>query len=287
MKNIAIFILFVMLFSCNNDKPSASLVKSAESTKAAKKKGIVVPEVKYGIEGFYTGGFVADKYDESKEYFNNRITICIDSLDDTMAYGHSVVAGNERPFSGNYTKQNGVYSITAKEPGDNKYDGVFDFTVAPGKSNLTGTWKSNDQTLAVTERSYELEPKKYKYDPSRQLPEEVLDEMIHGTYNEKTDKGERLTSDVLKYNASTTLLKSKDVENMYKGDLEVLRNSIYARHGYSFKNPRMRTLFDYVDWYMPAGTDVTSALTDIEKKNIELIKRYEKHAEKYYDEFGR
>jgi hypothetical protein len=75
---------------------------------------------------------------------------------------------------------------------------------------------------------------------------------------------------------------------MYKADLEVLRNSIYARHGYSFKNPRMRTMFDQlVPWYMPVATDVTSQLTAVEKQNIALIKRYETHASKYYDSFGR
>ena len=75
---------------------------------------------------------------------------------------------------------------------------------------------------------------------------------------------------------------------MYQGDLEVMRNSIYARHGYSFRNRRMRFLFDQlVDWYMPVSVNITGELTDLEKKNIDLLKRYEAHAEKYYDVFGR
>jgi hypothetical protein len=50
----------------------------------------------------------------------------------------------------------------------------------------------------------------------------------------------------------------------------------------------MRCFFDnFVEWYVPVKTDVTAELTDIEKQNIELIKRYEKHADKYYDSFGR
>ena len=66
------------------------------------------------------------------------------------------------------------------------------------------------------------------------------------------------------------------------------RNSIYARHGYSFKNRKMRYFFDnYIDWYMPVNTDIRNSLTDIEKRNIELLKRYEEHAENYYDEYGR
>ena len=98
---------------------------------------------------------------------------------------------------------------------------------------------------------------------------------------------EMITTDITNKNASTDLLSKEDVENLYQADLEVLRNSIYARHGYSFKNRRMRYVFTYVDWYMPVSTDVRNELTDIEIKNIELIKRYEQHAEKYYDTFGR
>ena len=34
-------------------------------------------------------------------------------------------------------------------------------------------------------------------------------------------------------------------------------------------------------------TDIKGFLTDIEKKNITLIKRYEKYADEYGDEYGR
>ena len=99
--------------------------------------------------------------------------------------------------------------------------------------------------------------------------------------------GEAFTADAAKFNASTTPLRSQDVENMYKRDLELMRNAIYARHGYSFQNREMRYFFDQVDWYIPVSTNVTGQLTDLERKNIELLKRYENHAATYYDSFGR
>jgi hypothetical protein len=286
----AALIALIIFCSCNNEQKPSALVKSSkdESLKPVTKPPTVSnPVVKYGIEGFYTGEFTPSKYDSRKEFFYNKITICIDSLNDKMVFGHSVVAGNSRPFSGSFVKTDEGFSVNAKEPGDNKYDGNFEFHVNIGEKKLTGMWRSNDPKLTVTERTYELESRRYKYDSSLQLPEDIAYEMIHGTYNSKTEKGEMITGDIFKKNPSSTLLKTFDVENMYSADLEVLRNSIYARHGYSFKNPRMRTVFDYVDWYMPVTTDVSSLLTEIEKKNIALIKRYEKHAEKYYDEFGR
>jgi 3'-phosphoadenosine 5'-phosphosulfate sulfotransferase len=38
---------------------------------------------------------------------------------------------------------------------------------------------------------------------------------------------------------------------------------------------------------MPVFSDVTKDLTEIEKKNIALLLRYEENAKEYYDHFGR
>ena len=37
----------------------------------------------------------------------------------------------------------------------------------------------------------------------------------------------------------------------------------------------METHFKKQDWYAPKSKDVTKAVTDIEKKNIELIRKWE------------
>lgn len=282
MKQAFLIIALAALAACNNAAP-----KPEKKTTAPSARSLAMPVVKYGVEGLYTGAFVPEKFREDKEVFENKITIFIDSLDGNTLYGHSVVAGNERPFKGTCTKEGGLYSVQATEPGDNRYDGRFSFTIDPEQKSITGRWMSNNATLAVTERSYELKQRSYKYDPALSLPEGLIGDPIYNSYLRDSDSAEALTSDVLIKNASATLLKSADVENMYKADLEVLRNAIYARHGYSFKNPRMRLLFDYVDWYMPVSTNVTHLLTEVENKNIALIKRYEAHAEKYYDAFGR
>ncbi|MFN5849409.1 MAG: YARHG domain-containing protein, partial [Chitinophagales bacterium] len=64
-------------------------------------------------------------------------------------------------------------------------------------------------------------------------------------------------------------------------------NMIYARHGYSFKNRPLRVFFDAQEWYIPVHTDIKKDLTEIEKKNIQLLLKYEKNAKEYYDYFGR
>jgi YARHG domain len=239
------------------------------------------------LSGSYVGEFVADRQDLAKSPMRmNKINLSIDSVEGSIVRGHSVVAGNNRPFSGTLTKKANKYVIEAKEPGDDPYDGTFLFALYPETGRVNGTWSSNDKTLAVTRRKYQLERKTFRYDPSQALEGRRIHQ-IYGSYNPDTDESEALTEDAWKYNASTTALTTEIVENMYKRDLEVIRNTIYARHGYSFQNREMRYIFDRIPWYIPMSTDVTAQLTPLEKKNIEILKRYENHAANYYDKFGR
>jgi hypothetical protein len=66
-----------------------------------------------------------------------------------------------------------------------------------------------------------------------------------------------------------------------------MRNEIFARHGYCFAKKNLRQQFENEDWYVPNTVDIKGFLTEVEKKNIALIKRYEKYAEEYGDEYGR
>lgn len=75
--------------------------------------------------------------------------------------------------------------------------------------------------------------------------------------------------------ASERLLRSSDLEYMTFQDLAIMRNEIFARHGYIFKTEHIRDHFSRQPWYKPRFDDVTSMLTQIEKQNIELIKSFE------------
>ena len=66
-----------------------------------------------------------------------------------------------------------------------------------------------------------------------------------------------------------------------------MRNEIFARHGYCFAKKEFRQQFENEEWYVPNTVDIKGFLTEIEKKNIALIKRYEQYAEEYGDEYGR
>lgn len=137
-------------------------------------------------------------------------------------------------------------------------------------------------------RKFELIKKAFVYNADNNFDENIVGAGLYNGNNEAEGGAETITEKVTKINASKQQLNKSDIENLFKGDLELIRNAIYARHGYSFRNRRMRYIFDnHVNWYVPMNVDVRSQLTELEKENIALLKRYENHAEKYYDEYSR
>ncbi|MBK8983472.1 MAG: YARHG domain-containing protein [Ignavibacteria bacterium] len=296
MKTALLLILVFVFVSCNKEDntklENAKDTKSnqSESTeKAGEVKKTETPDSLTKMYGFYTGDFIAVKYDENSDLtYNNKITVSLDSIEGDMLFGHSVVAGNNRPFKGRIDYKNNSYIVKAAEPGDDKYDGEFTFTVYPDSQKIAGVWNSFKSDLLVTMREYDLKKKSFTYNKNYNIPSDKDWNVLYEKHPKFPDKIEQISGEISNINASNTLLKNSDIENLYKGDLEVIRNSIYARHGYSFKSRKMRYFFDNnIDWYMPVSTDVRNELTETEKKNIELIKRFEEHAENYYDEYGR
>jgi hypothetical protein len=297
IKNLSLTVAATFLLACTNSNDvKEAVVKAAENpdTLAALTETLA-PEPQEvwqdttGICGFYVGSFSAEKFGSGKKpMYSNKINLAIDSVVGKKVYGHSVVAGNIRPFFGKIMDESAkTMEIEAKEPGDDKYDGTFIFTILKGLGKVQGIWVANDQKLAVTQRKYDLGKDYFAYDPKQELGNNYSGE-VYDSYDEGTSRSESITADANKFNASMVELKSADIENMYKRDLEVMRNAIYARHGYSFKNRAMRAFFDQeIAWYIPVSVDVTAQLTELEKKNIDLIKTYEQHATTYYDRFGR
>lgn len=254
------------------------------------------------LTGYWVGMFEADTSvkrvyvtERSENSYVNKINISIDEIAGDKVSGHSVVAGNIRPFTGALTKEGGIFRFAVKEPGDDKYDGAFKFSINTGDSVLSGTWKANGK-IRVPARKYQLTKKLFNYIPSLKLePIQFVDWDKKKNIPIKADDGSTYndisylatTEDVDKYNASADVITKVQAANLKKADLFVLRNAIYARHGYSFKKPQLRMYFDQQSWYIPVSTDVRNELTGVEKKNIALLMRYEKNAKEYYDVFGR
>ena len=72
---------------------------------------------------------------------------------------------------------------------------------------------------------------------------------------------------------STRKVTFDDVAYRSSYDLRIMRNEIYARHGYIFDSQEMNNYFMNCGWYTPVTKDVQ--LSAIEKFNVDFIKQYE------------
>ena len=73
-------------------------------------------------------------------------------------------------------------------------------------------------------------------------------------------------------------LVESDLEGKTKKDLEILRNSIYAKYGYKFKREDLLNYFSQFSWYNPITRDMSevyNSMSDVEKYNIDFIKKHE------------
>jgi hypothetical protein len=275
MKNtISLFCLFLAigLWNCGKKEVAEESVTADTTTQAFKVVNVKIDARKIGPEkspeqlqieeaiakmetnnenpvvGYWVGAFG-----------RNKINIAIADIQNGKALGYTVCAGNYRPINGGVkTQGDSLFSFDMKEPGTDKYDGHFEFTINTNSNAMTGTW-SPFKKGATSAKEFELKKTEYAY---------------------STDNGEYPQ-------ASARLLTEEDVANLLKEELEVMRNEIYARHGYSFKDKNMRIRFDTTSWYVPMGIDIRANLTDTEVQNIDLIYQYEEYQEENYDDYGR
>lgn len=284
------------------------------------------------LTGYWVGAFVSSTMIDGEIPEPTVIALVIDDITGDSIMGHSVVQSNYQHFNGTFLNELGVYHFTAREPGDQKHDGEFRFSIAEGDSVLRGTWTAFGD-LKVKERSFKLKKRMFSYDPTLELdvtyvdettahqedssPEEeiimnygnvkngaalvfgvdtsVWTDSMHEQYHEwlieEFSYGQltmlSTTDKVFKVNPSTDTITTTFAATLTKADIYILRNSIYARHGYSFRKKDLLFYFWGHDWYMPIRANIRDELTPIEKHNIKVLLAFEEHAEAYYDYFGR
>lgn len=66
-----------------------------------------------------------------------------------------------------------------------------------------------------------------------------------------------------------------DLAGKSKQELRIMRNAIFARHGYIFNSSDLRKYFSAQSWYKGEKKNVSAELSTIEKQNVEFIKRHE------------
>lgn len=86
----------------------------------------------------------------------------------------------------------------------------------------------------------------------------------------------------IRSNLNTEVLAEDAVEGLFAEDLRILRNEIFARHGYVFKDKKLQQEFTALDWYKPDATltadKIPTVLSEIEVKNVSILKKAEENA---------
>lgn len=119
----------------------------------------------------------------------------------------------------------------------------------------------------------------YDYDISKFEYYEDLIAFINNNYNENeypvyTGYGE---SYYIIPDSSSRYLTKEELYQYDKSSLGFIRNEIFARHGYVFKNKDYRNYFTSMPWYLPDSRfkGTLKELNPVEKHNVELIQSIE------------
>lgn len=296
MKYILILIFFG-LFSCKKNENIDKTEMAESQTETIAATIIETDERLTEVYGSYVGMFRS--VDASNNYTydsDTKINLIIREIVGDVVKGESIVSGNVRPFIGKINSEHSGINIKANEPGNDKHDGVFDFTILG--DSINGTWEIYDKKIKFPNKKFKLEKQEFVYNPENKLPsdQEFIDyyttkkstPKLEGETEYDEEAAYRTASDIItKLNGSTQKFRENDLKNLKKLELEIIRNTIYARHGYSFRKKTFKQFFDPVKWYVPVSNNVDAELSSLEKSNIKMLLKFEKYATDNYESFGR
>jgi hypothetical protein len=301
LKLTLISLFTITLIGCKKETITSN---SSKDSLTVKKDSVVVPEIHKEYYGIYMGDFAGKEMitsEDGDQYEGDvykKIALKINRITKDSVYGQSIVNGNQRPFRGVFNES--TQSFVLDEPGNDKTDGRFE--VKLNSDSLTGDWNAfKKSAVKAPHKTLKLIKKEFVYNPNFMLDEnsDLIDWENPKNFVEKytyedgntetyTASKNRIASDaVFKINASKQKLAEKDLKNLRKLDMEIIKNAVFARHGYAFKKQTYRNFFEQTDWYIPVSNNVDKDLSPMEKENVALLNRFIKYAEDKYDSFGR
>ena len=139
-------------------------------------------------------------------------------------------------------------------------------------TSSTNSDKFKSKELELKEK--ELELKERELVQQKEISDKLLKEKNRTSNN--SNNGSSGYSPGIFPQASDRYLSNSDVYALSQWDLKIMRNEIFARHGYIFQTDEMRDYFSRKSWYDPKYYDVNNMLSNLEKENVALIKKYER-----------
>lgn len=143
--------------------------------------------------------------------------------------------------------------------------------------------KSDDEVKIITEEikpNSEEENTETKNDIADETPEEQEIE-TEGTFSDKgsTEEidytNEDIEKDAFLFPSDSVLITEGELEKLDDKTVELIKNEIYARHGYIFTNRALKKYFESFNWYEPNEEYSPNLLNPTEKANLKTIKKFQ------------
>jgi hypothetical protein len=147
-------LLYILLGACIHFSCKSNENKTTEKFDA-NARAIEVRDVdlsKRDPIGSFTGAFG-----------DTKITILLTGYHGDTVVGRSIVGGNDRPFEGIAIKNGETATITAKEPGTDKHDGIFNISYKSSSPDvIAGSWAPYKSEV-TTSKNFNLNRKSFVY----------------------------------------------------------------------------------------------------------------------------
>lgn len=166
-----------------------------------------------------------------------------------------------------------VQKIVHNEPCKKKKDRGLTFLVVLLVVVLIGSigtigyvyYRNNSVDIETPDINVETESKEDK-DTTGEEIEDVQD-----TLNEVEEENE----ETYLFPSDREYITELDLTGKTKDDVALIRNEIYARHGYIFNTEPFKSYFESKDWYTPNENFNDSVFSEIEKTNKDFLVNYE------------
>lgn len=194
-------------------------------------------------------------------------SVMIENKKDDVGLREYICKVLARRLAGNYTDSKGErWVLTAdqkyqagSQKGQYKFEEEFDTPVMTITMENGRHWM-----LKVNDGDIEMIPA--SSDENGEVWEEVPEEHIYLTLLPEETKKWRYPW------TSTQVLTVGDVAGYSKDELRIIRNEIWARHGYNFQSDDLKKRFSAVTSYKPVANNDDVKLTATESLNVEVIK---------------
>lgn len=200
-------------------------------------------------------------YDEFEKKNNNQRNVAIGlSLFIVISIFLLYVLAYQKktPVEDTEVKESNIKKMEALPKVDEKSDSevkIITEEIKPGDEN------KDDRTTDETDKNEEVEI-------NDTLSDKDIGEDVDYT-DEEEAKGTFL------FPSYSVLITDEELEKLDDKKIELIKNEIYARHGYIFTNQALKKYFESFSWYKPNDDYSPKLLNQTEKANLKIIKKFQ------------